>query len=844
MKKIKTYPNQINLNNINYSNVSNITPPFHYKHNLNYNINNPYHIHYNKNRIRNDSRKNDTVQHKPNSNILFRHRINIQRNSRHKKRKFTRSLNMFTNNVLDQNKYITNLSSVQLTEHQNKVLSLGLGFIQTRKYNVDNLQSAITRFERSNRIKYYFRDQPESISHPFRKKSTWTPPKASPIIEDYLQNIKTTIDNMTPRLTSSNLSHLERQAINELASNEDLIIKSADKGSGIVIEDRDKYIQAGSIHLSDHSIYEKIDSDPTLPLTRAINDFVRNMHKKGTIDNITRDFLLFPEDQPPRTQQLYFLKKIHKNPISERPIVSGVGGPTEKISQLIDYHLQPFVPKIKSYIKDSGHMIQIIEELKVPEDCILATIDVKSLYLNIPHRDGIKAVINTLYNNNAQSDEVSIPPETMKDLLNIVLAHNHFQFNDTMYHQIQGTAMGTKMAPAYANIFMSELEENLLDKYHTKPLVWKRYIDDVLCLWQGNEEQLKLFIDYLNQSHPTIKFTYEHSKTNIDFLDLTIYKGKRYHSTSILDVKPFFKKTNKFQYLHYTSSHPSRTFSSIIKGELTRLLRACSDEQEFLTVKKKLVTAFTDRGYPYRLVNRVCNSLPFQERERILKGKQQQTCPYDTFLVLEYTSDLDLKSIKKALKPDEEVKDCIPTPCLSMKKTKTLSNRLVRAKLRNCNDPPRSKDPMIIQNTPNLNGHSAGCATPGCKCCTVMSRKTRIISSHNHKSFSTPSHTNCSNKNVIYLLECNKCTKKNQYVGQTKRQLSQRMSGHRAMSRIKTNLPIYKHFINSPDHSFAKDIKITILEKTTEDQLDAREKHWINTLETVLPKGLNSRYED
>ncbi len=47
-----------------------------------------------------------------------------------------------------------------------------------------------------------------------------------------------------------------------------------------------------------------------------------------------------------------------------------------------------------------------------------------------------------------------------------------------MYHQVQGTAMGTKMAPAYANLFMAELEERLLDNYHIKPIIWKRYIDD------------------------------------------------------------------------------------------------------------------------------------------------------------------------------------------------------------------------------------------------------------------------------------------------------------------------------------------------------------------------------
>jgi len=64
---------------------------------------------------------------------------------------------------------------------------------------------------------------------------------------------------------------------------------------------------------------------------------------------------------------------------------------------------------------------------------------------------------------------MTLPPNTMKDLLGIVLEQNHFQFADKMYHRIQGTAMGTKMAPSYANIFMAELEEKLLNKYPIKP---------------------------------------------------------------------------------------------------------------------------------------------------------------------------------------------------------------------------------------------------------------------------------------------------------------------------------------------------------------------------------------
>ena len=174
------------------------------------------------------------------------------------------------------------------------------------------------------------------------------------------------------------------------------------------------------------------------------------------IDNITKQYLTFPVDSPPRTQQLYFLRKIHKNPIAVRSIVSGCSGPTEKISQLIDRHLQPFVPKMKSYVQDTEEFIRFIESLKLPSNCTLATIDVKSLYLNIPHDEGVLAVLNKLYYNNRESDEIETPLEAMKDLFNIVLTKNYFNFAGKMFHQIQGSAMGTKIAPAYANIFKGD----------------------------------------------------------------------------------------------------------------------------------------------------------------------------------------------------------------------------------------------------------------------------------------------------------------------------------------------------------------------------------------------------
>ena len=702
---------------------------------------------------------------------------------------------------------------------------------------------AVSHFERSNRLKYYFRNQPQREAHPFRQKSIWQPPKASPTIEAYLQRTKNSIMNTQTKTIYPNLTKLEKIAIRELASDDTLIIKSADKGSGIVIEDTEKYKQDGLEHLADDNIYEKISTDPTLALAEGINQYVLRIYNKGIIDNITREYLTFKPDNMPRTQQLYFLKKIHKNPIAVRPIVSGYGGPTERISQFIDLHLQPLVPNIKSYIKDSGHIIQILENLTIPTNCTLATIDVKALYLNIPHQEGIEATLKRLYYNNIESENVAIPPGTMTDLLKIVLAKNYFQFADGMYHQIQGTAMGTKMAPAYANLFMAQLEEKLLENYSTKPILWKRYIDDVLCLWPGSPNDLKIFIDYLNRAHPTIKFTYECSNASVDFLDLTIYKGDRYKTTHHLDIKPFFKTTNKFQYFSYSSAHPRMTFSSLIKGESTRLLRACSSEDEYNTVQNKMFQAFKDRGYPAKLIKRIQNSVQYTQRKNILDPKQKPPCPYDTFLVLEYTPDIDANEIRTILKPTTTEEQHVPRPCLSLKRSQSINKKLVRAKLKNCENPPSSTDPLPIYTTPDLSGYSGGCGTPYCKCCKAMSRKCRITSSHNNKSFPIAKHTNCTTKNVIYLLECTKCSKRNQYVGQTQRNLSKRLAGHRAASKIKNNLPIYKHFLNSPNHNFETDVKLTILEKTALSNLDNRERHWINTLETVYPKGLNSRYE-
>ena len=123
------------------------------------------------------------------------------------------------------------------------------------------------------------------------------------------------------------------------------------------------------------------------------------------------------------------------------------------------------------------------------------------------------------------NNSLPLPKPHMKGLFDFVLKENVFSFGDKIFQQVHGTAMGTKMAPSYANTFMDQLERNFLQHQPIKPLLWKRYIDDIFVIWTDSLSNLNNLLLQLNQHHPTIKFTHETSTTSVDFLDLTIHKS-------------------------------------------------------------------------------------------------------------------------------------------------------------------------------------------------------------------------------------------------------------------------------------------------------------------------------
>ena len=180
------------------------------------------------------------------------------------------------------------------------------------------------------------------------------------------------------------------------------------------------------------------------------------------------------------------------------------------MSKPVDDWLKDLVVGLPSYVKDSTHMLNIIEKWNVshgpfPTNTKLVTIDVVGLYTNIPHADMQTAVKHFI----SESPQFDIPPcSVVIQVMNHILNNNTFIFENVVYKQEHGTAMGTPMAPSIANLFMGLLEKRMLAQspIPINSTYWKRYIDYMCMLWTGTDEQLQVFINHINGFPPYYKF--------------------------------------------------------------------------------------------------------------------------------------------------------------------------------------------------------------------------------------------------------------------------------------------------------------------------------------------------
>ena len=161
---------------------------------------------------------------------------------------------------------VVNLSNKVLTDAQIRVLSKGLKFCPTaREIDRAKIKEDLENFGRRLRLKWHFRDVEENFStNPFRHKSTFNPKDNDAAIEIFCSTIEQQIMDIREEGDNyRNLTKEEQEALKSLQNDTEIIIKSADKGSAVVVWGREDYLKEADSQLSDTNIYEKVDFDPS-----------------------------------------------------------------------------------------------------------------------------------------------------------------------------------------------------------------------------------------------------------------------------------------------------------------------------------------------------------------------------------------------------------------------------------------------------------------------------------------------------------------------------------------------------------------------------------------------------
>jgi hypothetical protein len=540
-------------------------------------------------------------------------------------------------------KEVVNLSSKELTEDELSILSKGLKFCPTP----DSTDAGLIRedldklHKRLRQIAFYEdiennstldssrpvvatqpldTDPNNLLSHkPFKHRKFKLPAKGrgppGPL------NLEAMILSNERDLNSRDFSHPplkrnltpgERKALDSLANDQNIVIRGADKGASIVVQDRADYLREGYKQLSDKKFYRELEVDPTEEFRKEIQFVVEDLYQSGEIDDTVKSFLT---DTSCKASRFYLLPKIHKgiNPPPGRPVVASNGSPTEKISKFVDHFLNPTTQKIKSFVKDTTHFLSLINDLgEIPEDAILATLDVTSLYTNIPNREGVMAADEAL-NRSRRGPDLKPSNNSLIKLLKLVLGRNNFKFNGRHFLQIKGTAIGTKLAPGFANNYMAWFERLFVYLFHNQSLIWLRFIDDIFLVWTHGEEALHDFVTFLNSRVETMNFTLEFSTASVNFLDTKVKKvGTRLYT----DL--YCKPTDSHSYLQYSSAHPQRCKDSIPFSQFLRVRRICSLTTDFEQHILTFMMHFLRRGYPMPLLEKAAQMARDLDRLKLL----------------------------------------------------------------------------------------------------------------------------------------------------------------------------------------------------------------------------------
>jgi hypothetical protein len=675
-----------------------------------------------------------------------------------------------------------------------ELLRLGLKFTPTPRANQEELVKDTREFTRKLRLGEFFLDRDGNDDGSIVKnKSQFMPPRGrNHHLDKYIDFLHATSATQAPQnQKKSNTPHYLQHALKELQDNHDLIIKEADKGGAIVLMDKDYYEEKIMEMLADKETYKEIPNNidrKTLAkiaaltnkydahLTEKEKDYLVNFENKNSL------FYGLPKIhksgeiiQAVKTQNQPYIKIRRPADLKFRPIVAGPSCPTHRLSNMIDILLKPLLVHTRSYTRDD---IDFLTKLPTQiKDCeTFATFDISSLYSNITHELGLQAVEYWLHKH-PETLISRIPSKFISESLKIILENNSFSFGTKNYIQIQGTAMGTKMAPTYANLTLAFLEETLYDNMREKYTAefaghferhWKRYIDDCFIIWDNSLDKVETLHAELNNLHPKLHFTMEQNKSEISFLDIHL---TRQNQDIVTDI--FHKPTDTKQYLHFKSCHPRSTKCNI-PYNLARRICTIVTHPHLRTVRlQEMKSDLLKRGYPPQLIDRGIEKATSLSIETLRTPKPVTETNPCAFV---YTHNPRNRNMWTTVQNSLDVLHSNPRCSRVLNSFVLINSR---------RQPPNLKKLLTKARLDTATPTVTQCLDKRCGTCPYLITGEHFTFKGSQKPFRVKVSMNCATENLLYVLQCQGCSEN--YIGQTS-------------DSLRARIRVHKQQINTPEY--------------------------------------------
>lgn len=349
--------------------------------------------------------------------------------------------------------------------------------------------------------------------------------------------------------------------------------------------------------ISDTTKFQQITSDIkklTIKLEDKVNYVLKSLKSKGSI---SESFYNSCYSSGSQLGILYGLPKVHKQNIPIRPILSACTAHNFTLGK----HLIPIVEQLSHneyMLRNSYEFVDSIKSVPNADKQYMCSFDVESLYTNVPVTESIELILNRIYIDNVKVHH-GFTRKELKKLLELTLQDTYFKFNNSIYKQLDGLAMGSSLSPIIANIFLNDFETKHLNNCPAqfRPTFYRRYLDDTFILFD-TESNARSFLNYFNSKHETINFTFEGetSDRSISFLDVNITRFNNEFQTSVYR-KPTFTGlgTNFFSNIFDVYK------TNAIRTLIYRAYCICSTYLSFHNEMLFLRSYFVNNGYPSRL---------------------------------------------------------------------------------------------------------------------------------------------------------------------------------------------------------------------------------------------------